>query len=60
LIAARVKIGTPQGAKAVLHRLTRGKPAGGAESSAQLEFQSMVLTRSTDHFRKVAPDLPLG
>jgi hypothetical protein len=27
LIAARVKIGTPKCGKAVLHRLTRGKPA---------------------------------
>ena len=41
-IAARVKIGTPKGAKAVLHRLTHSKPAVRTESSAQLEFQSTV------------------
>jgi hypothetical protein len=41
-IAARVKIGTPKGAKAVLHRLAHGRPASHKESCAQLEFQSTV------------------
>ena len=37
-IAARVKIGTPKGAKAVLHRLAHGRTARRNEACAQLEF----------------------
>ena len=50
-IAARVQIGTTQGAKAVLHHLAQGqhqsKSAKASEPCAQLEFQS------TDPFRDI-------
>jgi hypothetical protein len=39
-IAALVQIGTPKGAKAVLHRLASGKAVRPSEPYAQLQFQS--------------------
>ena len=39
-IAARVLIGTPKGAKAVLHRLASGKAVRPNEPHAHLQFQS--------------------
>jgi hypothetical protein len=41
-MAARVNLGTPESAKAVLHRLALGKPVRCRESGTQLEFQSTV------------------